>query len=264
MSMNGAEIGVDANGTTPRTENRAHLPMEVEVTPAGKPDARKPGVALGEVARRVPAAGDARAPLVGPATPPAFKEPYRELRHAVEQMQEKMAVRTIAVCSPCDGDGKSVTAANLALTLSEGGARRVVLVDADFRNPKVAEILEAEAPIGLAEVLAGKASLEKAMFAADPKGLYGLSAGNLEATGLDPLDVAERFATLMNRLATVFDFVVVDTPSLDRHVDAAAYATRLDGALMVVRAGKTKASRLDEAIAKLGENRMLGLILNRA
>ena len=263
MSMNGAEVGVEAK-STPRTENRSQLPMEVEVTPAGKHESRTPGVALGEVAKRVPAAGDARAPLVGPATPPAYKEPYRELRHAVEQMQEKMAVRTIAVCSPCDGDGKSVTAVNLAVTLSEGGARRVALVDADFRNPKVAELLDAEAPIGLAEVLAGKASLEKAMFAADPNGLYGLSAGDLEATGLDPLDVTERFATLMNRLATVFDFVVVDTPSLESHVDAAAYASRLDGALMVVRAGKTKASKLDEAIAKLGENRMLGLVLNRA
>ena len=58
--------------------------------------------------------------------------------------------------------------------------------------------------------------------------------------------------------------MIVDTPALDSRVDAAAFAARLDGAILVVKAGKTKASTIDEAIAKLGENRVLGLVLNQA
>jgi non-specific protein-tyrosine kinase len=241
----------------------ADLPIDVEVSRTPTRETGGPAFSLTKIAPRVPTAKVAPDPLLlGPA-PRAFKEGYRELRYNLERMRERSGVRTVGVVSVADGDGKSLTATNLALTMTEGGRRRVALIDACFGKARIATLLGAEAPIGLAEVLAGKVPVEQAMFACEQPGLFAMASGSVHATGLDPLDVAETFATLCNRLATVFDYVIVDTPAMGDAVDAAAFASRLDGVVLVVKAGKTKASDIDQAIAKLGENRVLGLVLNK-
>lgn len=258
MSVNGSEVGES------KTSHKSYLPLEVEVTPGRTPQSATPGFSLAQISKRVPSSSVVGDPLVrGTLTPGKFREAYREIRFGLEQLRDRQGVRTIGIVSVADGEGKSLTAANLALTLTEGGRRRVALIDANFDSPKIAKLLDADAPVGLAEVLAGKVPVEQAMFAAETKGLYAMSAGNLDAAGLDPLDVAETFGTLANRLATVFDYVIVDTPALSKQVDAAAVASRLDGVVMVVRAGKTTSKQVDQAVAKLGENRVLGLVLNR-
>jgi len=222
-----------------------------------------PGFSLAQVAPRVPATGGRKAPLLdGRAVPAEFREAWRTLKYAVEQARERHGIRTLGVVSVGDGDGKSLTAVNLALALTENGARRVALLDADFEKPQIASLLAAEAPVGLAEVLAHKMSAERAMFASGVDGLFAMGAGNAEAAGVDPIDASERFGMLANRLATVFDFVIVDTPALAHRVDAAAIAGRLDACIVVVKARATTASEIDQALSKLGESRVLGLVLN--
>jgi len=255
MSMNGMETG---NGSTaPKLENL----VDVKVTEG---EEFAPGFSLAQVAPRIPANVVKGEPILdGRSVPPEFKESFRELRFAIEQARERNGVRTIGIVSLDDGDGKSLTAANIALALTEGGSRRVALLDSCFGKPRIAKLLAAEAPVGLAEVLSQKMSAERAMFAAGPDGLFAMAAGDAEGAGVDALDSAEQFGMLANRLATVFDYVIIDTPSLSKTVDAAAIANRLDGVILVVRARKTKASEIDRAIARLGESRILGLVLNQ-
>ena len=256
MSINGMETGNGA--TAPKRENSL---VDVKISEG---DDFAPGFSLAQVAPRIPAKQVKGEPLLdGRSVPAHFKESFRELRFAIEQARERSGVRTIGIVSLDDGDGKSLTAANLALALTEGGSRRVALLDACYGAPRIAKLLAAEAPVGLAEVLSQKMSAERAMFAAGPDGLFAMSTGDAAGAGVDPIDTAEQFGMLANRLATVFDYVIVDTPALSKKVDAAAIANRLDGVILVVRARKTKASEIDRAIARLGESRVLGLVLNQ-
>lgn len=219
--------------------------------------------ALTEIPPRVPLPAPKGVPLLdGRDVPARFRQAFRELKFVVEQAREKNGVRTIGICSVEGGDARSVAATNLAYALVEGGTKRVALLDASFGQPHVARLLAAEAESGLADVLAGRVPPEQAMFAAGPDGLFGMATGDAEAAGIDPIDATERFGTLANRLATVFDFVLVDTPPLGERIDAAAICSRLDAVILVVRAGRTTAGDVDRAIAKLGASRLLGLVLD--
>lgn len=254
MSMNG-DLGTE----------KSYLPLEVEVTRDDSPAPTSPAFSVAQIAPKVPSPRIAASPLVrGATTPAAFRNAYREMRFGIETLKDRQGLRTIGVVSVNDGEGKSVTATNLALTLTEGGKRRVALLDASFDSPAIATLLAADAPVGLAEVLAGKISPEKAMFATEKPGLYAMSAGNLAEAGIDPLDAAETFAVLANRLATVFDYVIVDSSSIAQNVDGVGLVSKLDGVVLVVKAGKTKAKDVDAAIAKLGEGKVVGLVLNGA
>jgi succinoglycan biosynthesis transport protein ExoP len=248
MPANGMDTGAESESVALTAPNLD----EAEATP----------LQLSRIAPRTPAGVPALDPLLGAGTPAKVTQGYRELRFALETARSKAGVRTIGITSVGEGDGRSVVATNLALSLTEGGRRRVVLVDAAFERPAIARMLDAEAPAGLAEVLAGRMPLEAALFAAGRPGLFALPAGNPSTTGLEPLDALETFAAVVDRLATVFDFVIVDTPPLTERVDAAAFASKLDGVVMVVRAKKTTAPDLERAINRFGEGKILGLVLN--
>lgn len=219
---------------------------------------------LARIAPRTPAGAAVVDPLLDQGVSTKMKQAYRELRFALEAARSKAGVRTIGIVSDGDGEGRSVVSANVALAMTAGGRRRVALVDACFEKPSVARMLDAEAPAGLAEVLAGRMPLEAALFASGRQGVYALSAGNPETAGLEPLDSLEMFGAVVDRLATVFDFVLVDTPALNGRIDAAAFASKLDAVILVVRARKTKLASLEQAISRFGEGKVVGLVLNDA
>lgn len=260
MSVNGmdagSEWGPEAKAKAAR-QNAAGLTIGVD-------DAEASPLQLSRIAPRTPAGVTVKDPLLDRGAATKVKQAYRELRFALEAARESAGVRTIGVVSLNGGDGRSLVAANVALSLTQGGRRRVALVDACFEKPSVARMLDAEAPAGLAEVLAGRLPLEAALFAAGRQGLFALSAGNTGTTGLEPLDALDMFGAVVDRLATVFDFVLVDTPPLTESVDAAAFASKLDGVVLVIRARKTKASAVEQAIARFGVGKVVGLVLNDA
>lgn len=249
MSTNGDEYSL--------AEGAALEPAVLDVEAAGAAPLQ-----LSRIPARRPAGRAEREALLARASPPRLKHAYRELRFALEASRVRSGVRTLGLASLDPGDGRSVIAANLAFSFTEGGRRKVVLVDASFERPSVARMLDAEAPAGLAEVMAGRIPLEAALFASGRPGLFALSAGNPAAAGLEPLDALDTFGAIADRLATVFDFVIVDTPALHERVDAAAFVSRLDGALFVVRARRTRAAPLEAGLARLGEGKVLGLVLN--
>lgn len=253
MSANGMDAGTHTG-----------LVEGVSLDTLGVETAEASPLQLSRISSRTPANVRATEPLLDRGVSKPVRQAYRELRFALETARSKAGVRTIGIVSVGEGEGRSVVAANVGLALTEGGRRRVALVDACFDKPSVARMLDAEAPAGLAEVLAGRMPLEAALFAASRNGLFALSAGNTSNTNLEPLDALDMFGAVVDRLATVFDFVLVDTPALASSVDAAAFASKLDGIVLVVRARKTKAQELEQAIAKFGEGKIVGLVLNDA
>lgn len=193
----------------------------------------------------------------------AYCEQFRSLRTRILQAGEREQMRTFVVTSAAMGEGKTLTALNLAWLLAQTEGVRALLIDSDLRQPCATDYLAIDAPRGLSEVLGGEMSLRDAVVRLDPAGLYLLPGGQARD------DVAEllsgpTYASVIAEARRLFDFIIIDAPPLGIFTDANVLINRADGALMVVRAGKTRYAMVDKLLAQLPKERMLGVILNRA
>jgi protein-tyrosine kinase len=198
---------------------------------------------------------------INPHSPVA--EQYRTLRSRISQREEMTPLRTLVITSPGAGDGKSVTAANLALTMAQEFQRRVVLVDADFRGSSVHSLFGVAGTPGLAELLAGEASLEDVMVYMPDYRLTIIPAGQTPQFPTELLG-----STAMRRAIDVlrsrFDRVLFDMPAVTPLADVGTLTPLADGVLMVVRAGLTLRPALDEALGAFADGKVLGVVLNDA
>jgi protein-tyrosine kinase len=190
-------------------------------------------------------------------------EQYRSLRARLSQREELGPLRTIMITSPGRREGKSITAANLALTMAHEIQRRVVLVDCDLRGAAVHTLFGIEQGAGLSEVLAGQATLDQALVHLPEHGLVLLTAGAIPRFPAELLGSAAMRRTI-DLLRARFDRVLLDTPSMMPLADAGTLAPMTDGALVVLRAGVTRRPALDQALATLDRKQLLGLVLNEA
>lgn len=161
---------------------------------------------------------------------------------------------------PCR-EGRSAIACSLALLFAEAG-RRVLVVDAELRHPRLASFLGRENGAGLSTVLTGAASLDQVL---QPwgAGLWLLASGQSPPNPSELLS-SERMGELVDDLRGRFDIVIFDCPPLLPVTDAALIAARSDGALLVVRARKTKTAQVTTAVRTLRavNARILGCVLN--
>jgi protein-tyrosine kinase len=188
-------------------------------------------------------------------------ERYRSIRARISHREETMPMRTMMVTSPHTGDGKSITAANLALTMAQEFQRRVVLVDADFRGSSVHSLFGLDSEPGLAELLAGEASLEEVMVYLPDHRLTVIPSGGTPHFPTELLG-STAMRRLVDTLRGRFDRVLFDTPAVMPLADAGTFAPLADGVLMVVRAGLTQRPALDRAIAAFDEDKVVGVVLN--
>jgi protein-tyrosine kinase len=200
----------------------------------------------------------------------AIAEQYRAIRSRITQHEDHAPLRTVMVTSPGGGEGKSITAANLALTMAQEFQRRVVLVDADLRGPSVQALfgLEPGGP-GLAEVLAGEATLDEALVYLPDFRLTVLPAGAApqyptELLGSAPTELLGSAAMrrALDTLRSRFDRVLLDLPAVMPLADVGTVAPLADGVVMVIRAGVTQRPALDQALAALEDTKVLGVVLN--
>ena len=190
-------------------------------------------------------------------------EQYRAVRTRLAQHEGHSPLRTVMVTSPGEGDGKSVTAANLALTMAQEIQTNVVLVDADLRTPSAHGLLGIAGTPGLAEVLAGEATLDEALVYLPDLRLTLLPAGAAPQFPTELLGSNAMRRTL-DTLRSRFDRVVIDVPAVMPVADAGTVGPLADGVLMVVRAGVTKRPALDLALSAFAERQVVGLVLNEA
>lgn len=188
-------------------------------------------------------------------------ERYRSIRARISHREETTPVRTMMVTSPGAGEGKSITAANLALTMAQEFQRRVVLVDADFRGSSLHALFGLEGVPGLADVLAGDATLDDVMVYMPDYRLTLIPAGRTPQFPTELL-ASSAMRRAIDSLRDRFDRTIVDTPAVLPLADAGTFGPLVDGVLMVVRAGVTLRPALDRALAAFDDDKMLGVVLN--
>lgn len=169
--------------------------------------------------------------------------------------------RSYVITSSVPGEGKSTTAANLAISLAETGAR-VALIDGDLRLPKVAEYMGIEGAVGLTDVLIGRAQVTDVLQKWGRGQLYVLPAGRIPPNPAELLGSAP-MATLLADLTSEFDYVLVDAPPLLLVTDAAVISKLTGGAILAAASGRTKRNELTAAVRALDHigSRLVGIVV---
>jgi capsular exopolysaccharide synthesis family protein len=203
-----------------------------------------------------------RTVLSATALPPA-KEQYRHLASALHHAQGARGMKTIMVASAVAAEGKTLTAVNLALTLSESFRRRVLLIDADFRRPSLHRIFPGSPEYGLGDLLETTAELATLVPLTVTSRLSLLASGKGLADPMAALS-SERMREVLAAAALRHDWVIIDTPPVGLFSDARLLATHADAALLVVNAGRTPLDLLERTVDAIGRDRILGVVLNRA
>ena len=201
--------------------------------------------------------------LVSLTAPASFAaEQYQGLRLTVERLGRARDLKVLAVTSPAAGDGKTVTAINLAGALARGGDERVLLIDADLRRPTVARQLGlADARTGLADALGGELGLADVV---QPVGTFNLDvipAGTVRG-GISQILRSPRLDAFIQQARVRYGYIVLDTPPLLPVFDSALLAKSVDGVLMVVSANQTPRKLLGEALNMLEPSKVLGIVFN--
>ena len=191
-------------------------------------------------------------------------EAYRLLRTNVQVADVDKPVKTLLVTSPNPVEGKSVTAANLAVAMAQAGLR-TVLIDADLRRPSQHRIFRMTNDLGLTTGLMQlETSLDGYVRKTEVENLYVITSGTLPPNPAELLG-SKRMQRLLEALQEHCDVIILDTPPCLPLADAVILARRVDGVLLVVGAGSTRresAVKAKESIERAG-GRVLGVVLNR-
>lgn len=177
-------------------------------------------------------------------------EGFRVLRTNLQFIDPDQQRKVFVITSSLPEEGKTTTATNLAITLADGG-ERVALIEADLRRPKISHYLHLEGSVGLTTVLVGRVSLAEAMQnIGQHTGLDVLSGGR---TPPNPAELLKSHAmsTIIKQLRDDYDIVLIDAPPLLPVTDAALLASQADGAILVVRHGKTTTDHVRAATERL-------------
>jgi len=193
----------------------------------------------------------------------AVAEQYRAIRSRITAREDGQPMRSVVVTSPGTRDGKSITAANLALTMAQEYQRTTVLIDGDLRKPSIHALLGLEQGPGLADVLAGEISLDDALVYLPDHRLTVLTAGTVPQFPTELLGSGAMRRTL-DTLRARFDRLLLDLPAVTPLADVGTVAPLADGVVMVVRAGVTQRPALEEALAVFEADKVLGVVLNDA
>ena len=189
-------------------------------------------------------------------------EAYRAVRTALYFSTRTDGEKVIQVTSPNPGDGKTTTAANLALSIAQSG-KRVVLVDADFRRPRIHEYFNVDNSVGLSTLITGDAEVPDAVKPSAVENLWLLPTGERPSNPSELLTSA-RFKELIDVLREQYDFVILDSPPVLVVSDPSAIAPRADAVLMVLRLTKNARSTVrhaTETLTGLGA-KILGVVVN--
>ncbi len=189
-------------------------------------------------------------------------EAFRTVRTNLAFVDVDHPKKVIVVTSAVPGEGKTTTAINLAITMAQTG-QRVALVECDLRRPKVEDYLGLAAGVGLTSVLTGQATLEAALQPWN-RGLMGvLAAGPLPPNPAELLG-SRQMQSLLDHLRGICDAVIIDAPPLLPVTDSAVLAHHADGALLVVRHGRTTREQVRRAVEVLeqADASVLGSLVN--
>jgi capsular exopolysaccharide synthesis family protein len=193
---------------------------------------------------------------------PVSREQYRRLAAVLHDAQGNNGTKVIMVASAVAGEGKTLTATNMALTLSDSYRRRVLLIDADLRKPALHEIFRLNTTSGLIDGLESSNDV-KLVLRQVSSYLSVLPAGRPTADPMAGL-TSDRMRRLIDEAREAFDWVIIDTPPLMLLPDAHLLSSLVDGAVLVIKANSTPHEMVKRTTEIIGRERVMGVVLNRA
>ncbi|CAN5690374.1 hypothetical protein BH20ACI4_BH20ACI4_23000 [soil metagenome] len=192
-----------------------------------------------------------------------YCEEYRSLRTQIIHKSQRQKLQSIVIASINASEGKSITALNFSWLLAQTDGVKALIIDSDLRMPSLTDYLGIETDRGLSDILAGTATLNESIIKLEPSGLHLLPGGDARS------DVAElisgpKFREILRQARAMFDFVIIDAPPLGIFTDAAVLINHADGAMLVVRSGRTRYAMVDRVMEQVPRDRMLGVVLNQS
>jgi len=219
------------------------------------PPPRADQSALEQLMRRLPGRL-----MLGQSLPPHVAEQYRRLAARLHHAWQRTRGNVIMVASAMPGEGKTLTATNLSLTLSESYRRRVLVIDADLRRPSMHAVFGLPNGHGVNDALAGIATCPA--YEISPR-LAVIPAGPPNPDPVSGLTSPE-LEGLVKAAAEAYEWVIIDTPPVGLLTDANLMVGLVDAVVMVVAANKVRYKELQRAADALGRERIFGVVLNRA
>ncbi|WP_410489392.1 CpsD/CapB family tyrosine-protein kinase [Bacillus sp. DTU_2020_1000418_1_SI_GHA_SEK_038] len=198
--------------------------------------------------------------LTNPNSP--ISEQYRTIRTNIEYSNIDRENRLIMITSSNPGEGKTITSANLAVVFAQQG-KKVLLIDADFRKPRVHEVFRKRNITGLTSVLYKQKPLKEAIDNTRINNLYVLTSGPITPNPSELLS-SKSMSELLKNIRNQFDFIIIDTPPVLPVTDAQILANQCDGVVLAINYGKTKKQEAEKAKSLLlnAKAKIIGAVLN--
>lgn len=216
-----------------------------------------------EAARKQKSIQDERANLLTLKSDFFIREAYKTLRTNVSfALTGEDKCKVIVVTSSMQGEGKSITTANLAISYAMTD-RKVLIIDCDLRRPKLARLFQMNSKIGLSDVIMDPKLLERAILHTKTEGLDVLLSGSIPPNPSELLG-SVRMERLIERLKETYDYIFLDSPPVNMVTDAVVLAPKSDGVLFLVRANQSEQGAVTYAVEQLeyAKAKILGFVLN--
>lgn len=199
--------------------------------------------------------------FANPALSPQAAEQFRTLRSRLYHIRANQTLRTILITSAIPKEGKTWVTSNLAQAIVRQADRRALVIDADLRASRLHSPLGAPLTPGLTDYLKGDAD-ETQIIQHGAEGNLWFIPGGSQVTNPSELLSNGRMKTLLERVAPLFDWVLIDSPPCLSVADAGILAGLCDGVLVVLQAGKTSSAVAQKAQQELAERNVIGVVLN--
>ncbi|MDB5597236.1 MAG: capsular biosynthesis protein [Hyphomicrobiales bacterium] len=199
--------------------------------------------------------------MTDPTSPLA--EAYRSLRTALQFSTADGAPKTLLVTSSQPGEGKSTTSAALAVNFAQLG-QRVLLIDADMRNPSMHKLLKLDNSVGLSTFLSGTTEASQLVKGCSIDGVTFMGTGPLPPNPAELL-ARPRFASLLSTASETFDIIIIDGPPVMGLADVPIITSMVEGTLLVVETARTRRAIVRDAVKRLSfaRARLVGVVLNK-
>ena len=191
------------------------------------------------------------------------REAYKTLRTNVSfALADEEKCKVIVVTSSLQGEGKSITALNLAISYAMTD-RKVLVIDCDLRRPKLARLLKMNAKVGLSNMIINPKLKEKGISSTRVEGMDIILAGDIPPNPSELLG-SPRMQKLLTELRECYDYIILDTPPVNMVTDAVVLAPQSDGVLFLVRSGRSERGAVIHAVEQLeyAKAKILGFVLN--
>jgi capsular exopolysaccharide synthesis family protein len=188
-------------------------------------------------------------------------EAIRLLGVRLRDLRRIRPLKKLLITSTIPQEGKSTIAANLACALASSADEKVLLVEGDLRRPTLRLMFGIGATDGILDSLRDEEKKLTGIYRLEDAGVWILPAGDTPSNPLELLQ-SKQLPLLMERLATYFDWIIIDSPPVLPLADTSIWMRMADGALLVTRQGTTQKRQLQKGLEALDQKKMLGAVLN--